>query len=123
MNEVRALRVLEHPNIIKLREIHEFKERVVLVLEFISGSSLLKYILARQTIPEQDAAFILKTLLTSLKAVHDRGIVHRNLKPENIYLNYSKNGTQLKLTDFGFSCSVQPQENSSWYITKNYCTK
>jgi len=52
LNETMALLRIDHPNIIKLKEIHEFTDRVVILTEFISGGNLLKYIITRQSIPE-----------------------------------------------------------------------
>lgn len=108
---------------VKLKEVHEFKGRIVMILEFIGGSSLLKHILSQGYLPETETIHIMKTLLMSLKAVQDKKILHRNLKPENIMLDYTENGTQLKLTDFGFSCSLDPNEQGSWYMSRNICAK
>jgi len=92
-------------------------------MEFISGSSLLKHILSKGGLPETEVIYIMETLLKSLRALHSLNIVHRNLKPENILLDYTPNGTQLKITEFGFSCIVDPSNKSPWEVSRNFCGK
>jgi len=123
LNEIKALRAIEHPNIMKLAEVHELNGVIVLVMEFISGSSLLKHILSKGSLPENEVVYIMETLLKSLRALHSLNIVHRNLKPENILLDYTPNGTELKITEFGFSCVVDPNEKSAWEASRNVCGK
>jgi len=120
---VYALREIRHPNIIQMKEVHELNGIIVLVMEFISGPSLLKHILSKGHLPEAEVIFIMERLLQTLQALHNKKIVHRNLKPENILLDYTSNGTELKLTEFGFSCSVDPDVENSWHVTQNVCTK
>jgi len=123
LNEVHALREIQHPNIIRMKEVHELNGIMVLVMEFISGPSLLKHILSKGHLPEMEVSFIMDKLLHTLQDLHAKQIVHRNLKPENILLDYTSNGTELKLTEFGFSCSVNPDIENTWHVSQNVCTK
>ena len=122
-NEIKALREIDHPNIIKLREVHEIKGTAIVVMEFINGSSLLKYIVSKGKLSEKDSSFIIETILKALQALHNKNVLHRNLKPENILLNYTSNGTELKLSDFGFSCTLNDNDESAWHSSENICSK
>ena len=94
-----------------------------MVTELITGSTLLRHILSQGCLPELETAHIMKTLLKALQALHEKKILHRNLKPENILLNHSNCGTELKLTAFGFSCSTDKTEQTSFHISRNICSK
>jgi serine/threonine protein kinase len=122
-NQIKALRSIDHPNVIKLKETHEFKDNIILVTEFIGGSSLLRHILSRDHLPESEAAYILQVLLNTVKFFHEKKIIHRNLKPENILLNPTQNGTEIKITDFGFSCTLDDNDQSTWHASRNICNK
>ena len=123
LNEIKALRSIDHPNINKLYEVHELNGVIVLIMEFISGHSLLKHILTKGHLPDTEVVYIMENVLNSLKALHEQKVIHRNLKPENILLDYGPNGTELKLTDFGFSCTFDPLDKSDWHVKKNVCGK
>jgi len=65
----------------------------------------------------------MENLLQALQALHRKNILHRNLKPENIFLQYTPNGTGLKITDFGFSCTIDPRDKTIWHVSQNICSK
>lgn len=123
VNEIKALGSMDHENILKLKEVHEFKDRVVMVTELITGSTLLRHIVSQGFLPELETVHIMKTLLEALQALHDKKILHRNLKPENVLLNRTNTGTEIKITAFNFSCSFDSNEPTSWQISKNICSK
>lgn len=70
VNEINILRQLDHPNIIKLHEIWEWKDVCFLVLEYCSGGELFNFIIDRKHLTEREAAFIMKQLLSALVYLH-----------------------------------------------------
>jgi serine/threonine protein kinase len=120
---LKALRSIEHNNIPEVEELHQLNDCVILISEFIGGSTLLKHIISKGSLPENETVYIMEILLNGLEALHKKNIVHRNLKPENITLAYTPNGTDFKFTEFGFSCTLDPNDKTNWYVTENLCTK
>jgi calcium-dependent protein kinase len=86
INEINILKVLDHPNIIKLHEIWEWNEVCFLVLEYCDGGELFHYILDKKHLSEAEAAMIMKQLFSALVYVHSMNISHRDIKPENFML-------------------------------------
>jgi len=97
--EVELLKSLSHPNIVQLYESIESKETFYLVMELVKGSDLFDITDILGTLRSSSVATLLAQLLSALSYLHSRGIVHHDIKPENLIIDY-KNNT-LKLTDFG----------------------
>ncbi len=87
-SEVAALRALDHPNVIKLFEVYENSVYVHLILEYMEGGELFKYLKGCGRYTEKDASLAVGHVLEGLKHCHERNIVHRDLKPENLMLMY-----------------------------------
>lgn len=85
-NEVRAQRLMKHPNLVDFYEIHEDKKSIFIILEYIKGPSLLLSHALGQLIPENEIKIVLKSALRALKHIHDLGILHRDIKPDNFIL-------------------------------------
>ncbi|GAB4817522.1 hypothetical protein N2152v2_004568 [Parachlorella kessleri] len=102
--EVEVMRALDHPNLIKLREVIEDKEggKVLMVLEYASGGALVKQdqLTREHHMPEPMAQYYFKHIVAGLAHLHANRVVHGDLKPENVLL--SGDGT-LKIADFGQS--------------------
>ena len=102
-NEIASLRKLNHPNIVKLEEVIENESQLYFVMELCSGGSLAEHVaIAPFSIPVTRGFF--KQILSGLKYCHDCGIVHRDLKLENILLD--NDGINLKICDFGHSTVI-----------------
>lgn len=87
LNEVRILRMLNHPNIVKLREVHETKNSVYLVFDLLRGGSLTDYLCSLDDyLPKHDAVKIVLGLLSAVAEMDRQGVVHRDLKTDNIML-------------------------------------
>ena len=100
------LKKLDHPNIIKLYEFYEDEKRCYLVTELCTGGELYDEIAYRNKgIKEEDASFILRQIISAVLYCHLQGIVHRNVKPENIILD-SKYNNYIKLMEFGDSFEI-----------------
>lgn len=89
--EIDILRQLDHPNIVRLYEVFQDEKRYYLVTELCTGGELFDEITNRSHFSEQDAAVILKQVLSAVKYCHTKNIVHRDLKPENILMDAKNN--------------------------------
>ena len=105
MNEVSALKTLDHPNIIKLFEVYEDKDCVYLVLEYWEGGDLFDHIANNERLQEPQAARIFLQIASSILYCHKNCICHRDLKPDNFMLSNKDKNPTVKLIDFGLSRS------------------
>jgi hypothetical protein len=110
--EVDILRRLDHPNICRLYEAFEDDQTIYLVLELCDGGDLLERVaVARERLPEKEAAFLFLQMLGSVQHLYLRGVVHRDLKPENFLFSRREAEREplppevapIKLIDFGLS--------------------
>ncbi|XP_076820821.1 testis-specific serine/threonine-protein kinase 1-like [Clavelina lepadiformis] len=111
--EIKIVQILNHPNVIKTMEIFNGCKKTYLALEFAGHGDMLSYIQLRGALKEQESACFFKQIAQGLSYLHERNIVHRDLKCENILLN-SKN--RIKLADFGFARQMSKQD-----LSKTYC--
>lgn len=107
--EIKILRKLDHPNIMKLYETIETEEHLYLISEHVLGSSLLSYVRRRSSkgLDENDAKPIFRAILQAVSYCHARNISHRDIKLENILIDTKGN---VKLIDFGFSTCVPSEK-------------
>lgn len=99
-NESKAIAILSHPNIVKVYDV-SFGERLqYIVMEYIDGITLKEYIEQQKDIKWKEALHFTVQILRALQHAHDKGIVHRDIKPQNIML--LSDGT-IKVTDFGIA--------------------
>ena len=107
-DEVKIMKELEHPNIVRLFETYEDQAFIYLVMELCEGGELFDRIIGAGFFGEREAAKIVKQMLGALVYVHNRGICHRDIKPENFLMSSSADDAALKLIDFGLSARMQP---------------
>lgn len=99
-NESKAIAILSHPNIVKVYDV-SFGDRIqYIVMEYIDGITLKEYIDQQKDIKWKEAVHFSVQILRALQHAHDKGIVHRDIKPQNIML--LPDGT-IKVTDFGIA--------------------
>ena len=85
-NESKVIAVLSHPNIVKVFDVSFGDNFQYIVMEYIDGITLKEYIERKQSIPWKDALYFTVQILRALQHAHDKGIVHRDVKPQNIIL-------------------------------------
>lgn len=100
VNESRAVSMLSHPNIVAIRDVSVDTEHKYLVMEYIDGISLRDYMDKRGVLPLAEIISYTEQILSALAHAHSKGVVHRDIKPQNIML--LKNGT-VKVMDFGIA--------------------
>lgn len=111
--EVAILKKLQHDNIMNLYETFESDKHFLLVTELCPGGDLLNYVRRRRKLTEEAAKFFFKQLVNACIYCHRKGVVHRDIKLDNILLDHNGN---LKLGDFGVSRVVKKGE-----ILKDQC--
>ena len=99
-NESKAIAVLNHPNIVKVYDVSFGDLIQYIVMEYVDGITLKQYISQQKSLRWKDAVYLTIQVLRALQHAHDKGIVHRDVKPQNIML--LADGT-IKVTDFGIA--------------------
>ena len=99
-NESKAIAILNHPNIVKVLDVGFGEKLQYIVMEYIDGITLKEYLDQRKDIRWKEAVHFTVQILRALQHAHDKGIVHRDIKPQNIML--LSDGT-IKVTDFGIA--------------------
>ena len=103
--EITILKKLHHPNIIRLYEVIETEKFLFIITDYASGGEVLDYIVMHNKLSEDRARIFFRQILCALWHCHKLGIVHRDLKAENILLDENLN---IKIIDFGFSNLYSP---------------
>uniref|UniRef100_UPI00398F4227 serine/threonine-protein kinase MARK1 isoform X3 n=1 Tax=Pristiophorus japonicus TaxID=55135 RepID=UPI00398F4227 len=98
--EVRIMKILNHPNIVKLFEVIETEKTLYLIMEYASGGEVFDYLVAHGRMKEKEARAKFRQIVSSVQYCHQKHIVHRDLKAENLLLDADMN---IKIADFGFS--------------------
>jgi len=101
--EMQVLKSVDHPNIIKLKDIFETDSMLYIVTEVVTGGELFDRIVDKGSYCERDTAVLIRKLVSALEYLHSKNIVHRDLKPENLLLKSLEEDTEIKLADFGLS--------------------
>ncbi|ESN95435.1 hypothetical protein HELRODRAFT_86903 [Helobdella robusta] len=103
--EVRIMKTLDHPNIVKLFQVMETDRYLYLVMEYASGGELFDYLTSNGRLKEKEARMKFRQILSAVHYFHQKNIVHRDLKAENLLLDKDYN---VKIADFGFSNEFCP---------------
>ncbi len=101
LREARVAASINHPNVVTIHAVDEYEGRPYLVMEFVSGKTLHDHLRKLGSLPLGDVLRIGRQIATGLRAAHEKGIVHRDIKPGNILL---ENGVErVKIVDFGLA--------------------
>lgn len=112
--EAKAAASINHPNLVQVYDFGEADGAYFYVMELIEGLSLGEYLRRRETFVESECVGIARQATTALQAAHQLGIVHRDVKPDNLML--SKSG-QIKLSDLGLARVVDIETDKSLTMT------
>eukprot|EP00262_Sarcandra_glabra_P022221 TRINITY_DN9779_c0_g1_i2.p1 TRINITY_DN9779_c0_g1~~TRINITY_DN9779_c0_g1_i2.p1 ORF type:complete len:441 (+),score=91.21 TRINITY_DN9779_c0_g1_i2:217-1539(+) len=102
--EIATMKLIKHPNVVKLYEVMASKTKIYIVLEFVDGGELFDKIANHGRLREDDARRYFQQLIDAVDYCHSRGVFHRDLKPENLLLD---SFGVLKVSDFGLSALSQ----------------
>lgn len=98
--ETTLMKTLQHKNIVRIYETFETDKYHMIILEYVCGGDLMSYVRKRNYLSENVARFLFRQLIEALKYMHAQGIVHRDIKLDNILLDVDRN---IKICDFGVS--------------------
>ena len=107
LKETEILKRLSHPNILKCYEILEDESKYYIVTEYCEGGTLFDRLAKLNTFPEEEVAEIMFQLLSAVSYLHSSKIVHRDLRPENIFLLNSSGQLEIKIGDFSSASSCK----------------
>ncbi|KAK9706998.1 hypothetical protein RND81_07G166600 [Saponaria officinalis] len=102
--EISTMKLIRHPNVIRLYEVMASKTKIYIVLEFVTGGELFDKIASKGRLKEDEARTYFQQLINAVDYCHSRGVFHRDLKPENLLLDAKG---VLKVSDFGLSALAQ----------------
>lgn len=98
--EAQAATTLAHPNIVEIYDVGEYKNHHYIVMEYVAGKTLKKVIRDRAPLLNLEAVGTMKQLTSAVAEAHKRGIIHRDIKPQNVIV---KSDGSLKILDFGIA--------------------
>jgi len=101
--EIRIMKKVNHPNILKLHEVFVEDENFYLVMELVPGKELFERIIDRGQYSEKHASNIIRQISAAVDYLHQNGIAHRDLKPENLLSSGDDDNEVIKIIDFGLS--------------------
>jgi serine/threonine protein kinase len=122
-SESKILKSLNHENIVRLEETFEDSDTVVLILEYVPGMELFKSVVAKKKYSESAGRKVFRQLCSALVYIHNKNIVHRDIKLENIMIIPASNASgcpQVKLVDFGLSAEVGGADCKTFVGTPGY---
>ncbi|KAJ6992533.1 CBL-interacting serine/threonine-protein kinase 23-like [Populus alba] len=102
--EISTMKLIRHPNVVRMYEVMASKTKIYIVLEFVTGGELFDKIASKGRLKEDEARKYFQQLINAVDYCHSRGVYHRDLKPENLLLDASG---ALKVSDFGLSALPQ----------------
>ncbi|CAD8211791.1 unnamed protein product [Paramecium octaurelia] len=119
LREMEILEKLDHPFIVKALEVFQDDQNYNMIIEFISGIDLQEDI-SNGKFTEEKAAKIMNQLLLAISYIHHQGVVHRDVKPENILYQYNNGNDWIKLIDFGISAKIRKNKKLSSQLGSMY---
>jgi len=101
--EVEIMQMVDHKNIIYMREMFDTPNKLYLIMELVTGGEMFDRIVNRGSYSEKDASDVVRQIVSAVAYLHDLGIVHRDLKPENLLYANERDDADIKIADFGLS--------------------
>ncbi|XP_010270997.1 PREDICTED: CBL-interacting serine/threonine-protein kinase 1-like isoform X1 [Nelumbo nucifera] len=102
--EISTLKLLKHPNVVRLHEVLGSKTKIYMTLEYVNGGELFDRIASKGRLSESEGRKLFQQLIDGVSYCHDKGVFHRDLKPENVLVDAKGN---VKISDFGLSALPQ----------------
>ncbi|KAI7753498.1 hypothetical protein M8C21_033236 [Ambrosia artemisiifolia] len=102
--EIATLKILKHPNVVRLHEVLASKTKIYMILEYVNGGELFDTIASKGKLSESDGRKLFQQLIDGVSYCHDKGVYHRDLKLENVLVDAKGS---IKISDFGLSALPQ----------------
>ncbi|XP_076926504.1 CBL-interacting serine/threonine-protein kinase 1-like [Bidens hawaiensis] len=102
--EIATLKILKHPNVVRLHEVLASKTKIYMILEYVNGGELFETIATKGKLSESDGRKLFQQLIDGVTYCHDKGVYHRDLKLENVLVDAKGS---IKISDFGLSALPQ----------------
>lgn len=107
--EIRALRSLKFPNIVRLHDVKRVQSKIYIFMEFCNQGDLRNFINTNE-LSEDEVLYYFSQIINGFRHIHKKKIIHRDIKPENILMN----NNVIKIADFGFAKKVNGETNTSF---------
>ena len=120
LSELKILRMVDHPYALKMYYVYEGDQHIYMVMDIMYGRELFDRVLAQKYYSEENSAKILKKLLEMLKYLEKKEVVHRDIKLENILLEFEDDDCNIKLADFGLASLMKDLDPSIRCGTPGY---
>ena len=105
MTEVEIISRLDHPNIVKIGRVYENDQYIFIEMELLTGGTLENHVDNVGPLSDNQASSIMKQIFVAVQYLHEQGIVHRDMKPDNVVFA-TKRRDIIKLIDFGLSSTI-----------------
>jgi len=105
--EITMMKLMNHPNIMRIYDVYEGDKELFLVLEYVEGGELFDFLVNRGRLPPNEALIYFRQIVYGLNYAHTFSIIHRDLKPENILIA-SLSPPQIKIADWGMAAFAPP---------------
>ena len=115
--ETNLMKRLNHPSIVRILETFETPDYMLIIMEYINGGNLYSFVKKRRKLTEKTAKFLFWQIIQGIKYMHSVGIVHRDIKLENILIDLNNN---VKICDFGIG-KILPNNNIKEYTLHEQC--
>ena len=120
LREIEALRKLSHPNIIKLKEVIRENDELFMIFEYMK-ENLYDYLKRKVKLSNATVKHVTYQMLLGLKAMHQKGFFHRDMKPENLLLNDNgQDPPTVKIADFGLARSIRSKPPYTDYVSTRW---
>jgi len=108
--EIQLLKLLNHPNVIRLYEVLHTPAEVLMVMEYVEGGDLLEVLNTQARFKEEEARHLFAQIVCGVSFCHSLGVAHRDLKPENILIERRGADIKIRVADFGLSTLMSAGE-------------
>ncbi|OMJ82456.1 hypothetical protein SteCoe_16865 [Stentor coeruleus] len=120
IKEIEILKLLDHPNIIRVFEFFEDENNFYIVMEHCKGGELFDEIIKHKNFNEYQAAHIIRQVFSCIAYLHSIRVVHRDIKPENLLLEEKDDLFNIKLIDFGIATIIEEDDVQGMIGTPSY---